>query len=292
MSYPNAATSDLSAVANGTINGLAGEVIVPAHNCASGIITVSGTFEGVLEVVGSLTSGGPEGGRLLFQSGVGSIGTNKIAGYGSAVNREYRFVDGGEYVKVRAVSWVSGSVDVRISVSPAPTVGFVIGPVHGSFEGAQRAGRAYSVGTSVQAVSATNYLKYRFANPANSGKRYFVTERWFTNDQSSGDANIESGFFPTYATDLPASTSVTPNNLLPSGGASDAVFQWNVNTNTLGTPALGQVLPVDGVLFNITIMRIVDPGQSFAYQMGGAGGGLNNAARLAATLIWYEEDLQ
>ncbi|MBY6005375.1 hypothetical protein KUV62_15730 [Salipiger bermudensis] len=277
---------------SGTIDALNETVELDINNCASGIITVTGTFTGTLTVTGLATSTSTaEGGRLLFQSGVGSIGTNQIVGTGSAVSREYRFVAGGSVAKVEATAWTSGSVDIEIVAHAAPNTVFVIGPVHDAFEEAQRAGRAYSVGTSTQSVTASNYLQARFQNDS-TDKRYFLTQRLISNNRASGQTNLELEFFPTYSTALTGGTSVTPNNLKPGAASSAADFEYAVNGTSLGTPALGQILPVDGVQFRIDVNRIIEPGQSFAYQIGGAGGSLSNAARVALTLIWYEEDLQ
>lgn len=276
----------------GTIAANGDEVVLYAPNCGSATVTVEGEFEGEILSVGANALGGPEGGRLLFQSGVGSIGTNVATGYGDEVSREYRILSGGDYIIMRGQNWMSGSVDVRIHAQHSPNIVFVNGPVHDSFEEAQRAGRAYSVGTGVQSVTSTNFLQMRFENPSGSGRRYFITQRLFSNNRASGSTNLELGFFPTYSTPLSGATTVPGNNLRPGSPASSVDFEWVVDNTSLGTPALGQILPVNGNQFKIDVARIVEPGQSFAYQIGGAGGGLNNAARIAAAFIWLEEGLQ
>lgn len=294
MSYPNGmmGAPALYDSKPQTISADGGEVWLHAPGCAGGVITVEGTFSGTLSLVGAIERGAAEGPRLLFQSGVGSIGRNYVVGYGAAVDREYRFIDGANWLCLRASNWVSGSVTVRIVATHSPAAMFSIGPVRTTFEEAERAGRAYSVGTGTLGVTGSNYLQWRMENPSGSGKRYYITERWFSNDRASGQENLETEFYPTYATPLDGATTRTPNNLLPSGPASDAVFEYVVDNTTLGTAALGQVLPVDGVILKIEVDRVLEPGQSFAYQIGGAGGSLSNAARIASTVIWYEEDLQ
>ena len=276
----------------GTLSASGQTVILYAPNCASATITVDGTFEGAITLTGANVEGGTEGERLLFQSGVGSIGTNRIVGLGQAISREYRILAGGDYIIARASDWTSGSASVRIYAQEAPNIVFINGPVHNTCEEAQRAGRAYSVGTGVASVTSSNFLQARFQNDSDSPRVCFITQRIFTNNRASGATNLELGFFPTYATPLAGATVVAPNNLRPGGNGSSVTFEHRTSTSSLGTPVLGQILPVDGVAFTIEVVRIVSPGQSFAYQIGGAGGGLNNAARIAMAFIWFEEDLQ
>lgn len=278
--------------ASETISGDGDEIVLYAPNSASYLITVEGSFEGSISSKGAAVYPGPEGSRLLFQSGVGGIGVVEIRGYGDAVSREYRAVAGGDYIILRASSWVSGSANVRIHAQTSQNIVFVNGPVHNTFEDVQRAGRAYSAGTSVQSVTADSFLQYRFENPIDSNKLYFVEKRIFSNNRSAGQGNLELSFFPTYSAPLPGASAVTPNNLRPGGASSSALFEWVVSSTSLGIAPLGQILPTGGALFTLTISRILEPGQSFAYEVGGAGGGLNNAARVASTIIWFEEDRQ
>lgn len=286
-------TAPFTRQTGGTLAGDGDTVILYSPNSASATVTVEGTFLGDISLTGSILNNGEvEGGRLLFESGVGSIGSNVVVGRGNEIAREYRILCGGDYIIARASNWESGSASVRIHAQEAPNIVFINGPVHSTFEEAQRAGRSYSVGTGVQSVTTSNFLQYRFFNNTNNLRRCFVTDRIFTNNRPSGSVNLELGFFPEYATALAGATDVTPNNLKPGGAAAAAEFQWRVNGTSLGTPALGQILPLEGVSFDIQINRILEPGDSFAYQIGGAGGSLNNAARISASVIWFEETWQ
>lgn len=267
------------------------EISVDVQGMASATVSVKGTFAGTIRFVGANNISAARGGRILFQSGVGSTGKNAVD-FDGTFEREYRVVAGGERLIIVAENWVSGEAEIDVYATEDASLVFINGPVRTTFEEEQNKGRSYSVGTSTQAVTTGNYLQFRFENPSDSGKRYRVTERWFANDQASGAENLETEFFPEYATPLTGATVVTPNNLNPSFNGSDAVFEWLVDSTTLGTPALGQVLPNDGIMFKIQVPRILNPGQSFAYQIGGAGSSVNNAARVAVTFVWYEEDLQ
>lgn len=264
------------------------ELVLDCQGAASAVVSVVGEFEGEIVCLGKAGPNAAEGGRLLFQSGVGSLGTNVISADG-AISKEYRLVAGGGFLVLRAQNWVSGSAVVMVATTDPASIVFVNGPVHSALDEATRAGRAYSVGSGVQSVSTSNYLQVRFANPIGSGKRCYVVNRNFSNNRASGSVNLEAGLFPVNPATI-SGTAVTPNNLLPGGDASASTFEWLVDTNSLGTPAVARILPVDGVQDNIEILRLVNPGQSFAYQIQGAGVALASQARISFGMVWYEED--
>lgn len=275
----------------GTLSASGDVVGLYCPNTASVIITIDGTFEGRVTATGAIESGATEGARLLTKSGSGSTGLNYVAGDGTERHTEYSAVSGGDYFFLRASDWVSGSAEVAIYSQEAQNITLISGPVHTTFEEARRAGRAYSAGTSVQSVSSGDWLQYRFLNPVGSGVRCFVHLRFFSNSQEPGDGVLEYGFFPDDPGALSGATDVTPNNLKRGGDASLVEFEWVTSGTSLGDAPLGNLLPQGGLPFVLEVAREVDPGQAFAYQIGGDGNN-QNAARINASVVWYQEDLQ
>lgn len=259
---------------------------------ASAVISVSGTFIGTLTVTGSndatTTGASTNGGRLLFKSGIGSLGTNQIVNAGVAINNEYRILTGGKSIKVTMSAYTSGTATIKIVPSINPSLTFINGPVHDAMEEAIRAGRAFSVGTGVQAAAIGTYLKSRFANPSNSGVNCFVTLRSFTNNATGGTLPELQIF-----TSVPAMTSptaVTPSNLKNGAASSVVDFSWKMEATILGgTAGAGLIVPNSGVPRDINTVRLVQPGESFGYVLGGAGGILTSALRGSMVFTWYEE---
>jgi hypothetical protein len=286
-------TSAPEFLTTGTISANGESVTLNINSVSSALITVSGTYNGTLSVTGKITDESTiEGGRKLFQSNVGSIGGNTIINDGT-VNKatEYRIVAGGSQIVVKATAWTTGSVDIVIRGERASHLTFVNGPIHTALEEAQRQGRAFSVSTNVQPVTANNYFKSRFENPSGSGKRCFVVNRLFSNNRASGAVNLEAQLYVN-DNQLATPTTVTPNNLHPGLNISSAVvFTWNASSTDLGGAAFSRILPVNGALDSIDITRIVDPGQSFTYQIRGAGNSIQNAVRTSVAMIWFEEDV-
>jgi hypothetical protein len=117
--------------ATGTIDALNEMIELDCPGSSSAVVSVTGTFDGVLTVTGSgetVQQDGTQGGRLVFKSGVGSIGENKIRNEGDSIDTEYRIVTGGKSVRVKATEWSSGSCVVRITASPNPSIIFINGP--------------------------------------------------------------------------------------------------------------------------------------------------------------------
>lgn len=274
----------------GTISALNDTVEMNCQGASSAVIDIKGTFNGVLEVVGSgeviEVADRSQGGRLVFKTGVGSLGENKIRNNGEAIDAEYRVVAGGRSLTVKAIEWTSGSCEVKIITSKSASIVFINGPVHNALEEAIRSGRAYSVGTGNVSLS-NQTLNMIFSNPSDSNVNCFVARRRFSNDRTSNQDMIQTGLVTTFS-DLTGATQVTPNNLKTGGGVSVVDFEYKIDSSPLGTPVIETPLPLNGVPFADSEIRLVQPGQKFAYTIEGLGGG-NNTSNVAATFIWYEE---
>lgn len=279
---------------SGTIGALNGTVDLDCPGAQSAVIAISGTFNGTLTALGSgdlsAVSSGIWGGRLLFKSGVGSLGTNTVTGDGSvAMANEYRVVVGGRALRLKMTAYTSGTATIRITASAGSSITFANGPTHNALEEATRAGRAFSVSTSIQSVAAGNYLNTRFSNPAGSGKNCFVVIRRFDNNYTQ----VSEYYGVANPVALTSPTTVTPSNLDTGGVASVVTFTWNMGTTRLdSSPTTAS--PVGGVISmgssaTIETARLIRPGQSFGHYIGGSGGGLGATARLGVTLNWYEE---
>jgi predicted secreted protein len=277
----------------GTINSLNGTVELDAPGSSSAIISVSGTFVGSLTFTGSgatVAENGIQGGRLAFKSGVGSLGTNVIDIKGTSVNNEYRIVTGGKSIRVKMTSYTSGTATVKITASAEASTVFINGPVHDAFEEAVRAGRAFSAGTGFQAITGSNYLKYRFANPANSGVNAFVTIRRTVTATTTEFLNSQLVINPSAIT---TPTVVTPSNLKTGGVSSLIEFTTKLEATALtgGIITGGLPIPLNGIPLNIEVIRLVQPGEVFGYQIQGAGGPLSQSVSCGVAVIWYEENI-
>ncbi|WP_156340138.1 hypothetical protein [Nonlabens sp. YIK11] len=274
---------------SGSISALNGTVTLNAPGSASAVIGVSGTFIGKLKVVGSgdtIESNGVQGGRLLFRSGVGSTGSNETIRDNNSPDTEFRIVTGGRSITVEMIEYTSGTAEVKITASATSSTVFINGPVHSSMEEAVRNGRAFSVGTGSQSVGSGNIIKSTFFNPPTSGVNAFVTLRQFTNNSTSTPQQVNFYVSPTEL----ASGDVTPNNLKTGGVTSAIRFRTLTNATSLGTPTLSQVLPINGIEKSIEVLRMVQPGEIFGYQLSGVGNGsLLNTLQMSMTFIWYEE---
>lgn len=155
------------------------------------------------------------------------------------------------------------------------------------FGSAVRDGRAFSVGTGTVAVTNSNYMKYKFKNPTNSGKNAFVVVRQFTTDATTSLPELHFFVNPD---DLISPSIKTSNNMNTGGGTS--IMDFTVKTEATpfaGTPNISYPLPINGIQKELLVVRLVKAGESFGYEFAGAGGGVNNALRAASTIFWYEE---
>jgi hypothetical protein len=275
---------------SGTISALDGAVELDAPGSASAIIAIMGTFVGVLTFTGSgatVAEDGTQGNRIVLKSGVGSTGTNTVKHTGTSVDNEYRIATGGKSIRVKMTAYTSGTATVRITASAEPSTIFVNGPVHTSFEEAVRDGRAFSAGTGFQSIATTNYLKYRFSNPSDSGVNAFVTIRRTVTATTSAFLNSQLVISPDAMT---TPTAVTPANLRTGGVTSDIDFTFKNDAAALsgGTLTGGLPIPLNGIPLNIDTVRLVQPGEVFGYQIQGAGT-LAQPVSCAVAVIWHEE---
>lgn len=285
----------------GVINDQSSEVVLNMENCSGGIISIDGTFNGCLEVVGAATiTDTVQGGRLLFQAGVGSIGTNRIRSDGTTpFKREFRLVLGGNVVRVRkcAGEWISGSVTVRILAQQHPNVMFIAGPVHGSQEEATRDKRAFTSSAGPVEVLAQQALYVEFINPAGSAKNVFITRRLFGNDQLPTAVPFLQ--YRAYINPPAVMTNLSPiANFFIGGIAPLTTLRWQVapapglagalNMGTIG--GSGEVLP-NGRPYARETTAVLPPNYSLGFVVGGAGQNLNQAVRLSVTFEWFEEDI-
>jgi len=277
----------------GTISALNGMVELDCDGSASAVISVSGTFIGSLTFTGSestVAESGIQGGRLAFKSGVGSLGENVVKFTATTGNTEYRIVTGGKSVRVKATSYTSGTSTIKILATQNASTVFINGPVHNTFEEAIRGGRAFSAGTGVQSLSGSNYLKYRFSNPSDSGVNCFVTLRKTVTATTTTFLTSQLVISPSAIT---SPTTVTPSNLKTGGVASVVSFTHKNEATALtgGTLVGGLPIPLNAISLDIDVIRLVQPGEVFGYQIQAGGGGLGSAIQTGMSVIWFEETI-
>lgn len=285
-------TSAFTRYTTGTISGDGDVVALYCPNSSAITVDVQGTFDGRIAATGAFEIGGPEGGRILFQSGVGSTAINFVDGGGVARAAEYRAVGGGEYFIIRGSNWVSGSVTITIYAQEAQSITFINGPVHTAQEQAVRAGQAFVASTGVQDVEAGNVIVMTFENPAGSGVNVHLRNRLFGNNRGPTSTNLE---YTAYASPsfVPANTE-NGINLRGAVPFSTSIFRWEVRSQIGlvigGTEGSGEVLP-NGTTYSRPLEVMILPGRSVGFVINGAGNNLANAARVSMTLEWYEEDI-
>ena len=275
---------------SGVIAGDGESIVFYSPNSASATITVEGTFDGVLNVTGAITDGGVEGERILFRSGIGSLGQSKITGAAGTVPREYRIVCGGDYVIIRGSSWASGSASVHIHTQEAPNMVFANGPIHGPSLEAVRAERGFIASTGPQSVTAGNVLVTTVQNPADSGVNLFLTDRIFGNSSGPTATNLEYAAYanPTY---LP---TVTGSGFNRKRGFPVSTSSFNYEVRSIagldmgGTLGTGAILP-NGFPYDLQFEFILPPGNGLGFVISGAGQNVGQAVRVSIGLIWYEE---
>lgn len=276
---------------SGTIDGPNQEVTLQCPGAAGAIVTFNGTFTGTLVSVGGTSS--IDGGRFLFKSGVGSVGTNKIEGDGTLLSREYRIIAGGDRYSIKSDGVFTGSVNIEIISSNSTNTVFGNGPFHNSFEEAIRDGRGFLTTTGIQPVSAGNIIACKLFNPSNSGVNIFIKNRLFGNNVAGTAPNLE---YVAYSNPTITTLSNINNGInLKSGSiVSAAEFSWDVddsaNITMGGIQGSGEVLP-RGESYSRPLDFMMTPGNSVGYTIDGAGNNLTQAARLSIVLEWYEETI-
>jgi hypothetical protein len=132
-----------------------------------------------------------------------------------------------------------------------------------------------------------------FENPSDSGVNCFVTLRRFSNDRAATANMLQAGLVLTYDA-ITGGTTVTPNNLRTGGVASNIDFTYKVDSATLqsgggdATAVLETPLALNGIPTQIDVLRLVQPGEKFAYTIEGLGGG-SGSSIVAFAAVWYEE---
>lgn len=277
--------SNTLAAANGTVT-------VPAAGSASALVSIAGTFTGTITLQGS-TDGITWGNRLLFKSGVGSLGTASMTNAGTAIANEYRIVSGGLYIRALAGSTWSGSATVSIFASQDASTAFVNGPVHTAQEEAARAGRAFAASTPVVAAASGNFLNSYINNPSGSNVNLFVYKVTHGTDSTTTILQYNRiGGLSNAATAAP--TAITPANANIGGAASNATLAYGMNATALAGTIIGTVgfIPINGIPADLPLTPTrVAPGQSFGYRISGVGGGLftGTPPNMKTSYFYYEE---
>lgn len=158
----------------------------------------------------------------------------------------------------------------------------------GKLEQCIERGCAFSVGTPLLPVRRNEYFKYWLSNPAGSGKRLYVTLRGFSNNRRINQSHLVRDLVINPTADG-GGQSVAFNPLDGfSAGMAVGSFGYAIGGAFPEVPALSRNFQ-SGTTINITVPRIVLPGQSFGYQIAGRGNG-NNAVRCSATIVLIVED--
>lgn len=185
----------------------------------------------------------------------------------------------------------SGPTEVR-PVVIFDTLGNPVAPAgQSSVEAATREGRACLSSTPTQAAATGDRLFTILRNPADSGRRVFLYNRIFGNNQAPADANIEYRAHVNPTADL-ANDLVSANAIIGSAPCA-AVFEYEVGSEvdvTMGgVEATGEQLP-NGTPYSRPVLVILEPGFSVGFSIRGAGNqNLSNAVTLSLILEWWEE---
>lgn len=151
-------------------------------------------------------------------------------------------------------------------------------------------GFGYSVSSAVVAVSTNNYLIVELANPAGSGVNFVMSSRVLSSNITSGNAPLEYARYASTAVlnATPAPTPVTVNNRIAGGAPTTATFRYQMGpTLPTGVVTSQGFVPTGGEEKRIKDIVIIPPGGKLIYALGGSGGGLAAAARIAVTFLYY-----
>lgn len=256
---------------------------------ASAVFHLTGNFTGTIRAVGRASPDGPlTGRRILFIAGFSTVGDNTLELSG-AVDTEWFTPVLGSSVGLEIVSYVSGELMIYASASEGGAINYIDGSVQNSEELAVRAGRAFVGRTGIVSVQSAQKLKAKLTNPADSGRILFLNKRIFGNGQPDNSSVLEYRVFAN-PTNVLANT-VTPVARRVGSGTSSALFTWaNTDANLDGTEGTGGFLPPSRDT-TLDLLAMILPGNSVGFSIQGAGGNLQNSARLAINLYWYEENI-
>lgn len=280
----------------GLLDSLNSEYWIDCPDTSSAIIKVIGNFNGVISVEDSglpsdqAASTGVLGGRIVFKSGVGSLGENKIRNDGTEILNEYRIVTGGQSIRLKMTEWISGYAFVRVFASHNPSLLFINGPVHSAEEEATRARRAYVASTGAQSISTTQTLYTILKNPANSGINLFLTERIFGTNQKTNDVPI---YYQAWGNPTAVlSNNSTPINRFLGGVGSNVSFTYQIATTGSiamgGTIGSGEPIPLGGIVRERKFQVIVPPNTSLGFAITGTNVASGSMTAFC-NLQWYEE---
>ena len=275
----------------GTLTTLGDTVSIPCTGTASAVISIKGTFTGKITVYGTAAdSVSAEGGRLAFLSGVGSLGTNVLANNGRVWDKEFRCVTGGSFLRIEATEWSSGSAEISISVSNAPSIVFINGPVHSAEEEAVRGGRAFLTGLASVALTSSQDLHLILRNPNTSTSSMYLTERLFSSISQEPLEYIAS----TNPTNVLTQTGITGNRKF---GGPDSAVEFTYQVATAGAIVLNggagssEPIPSDGTVRERKFLFVIPPNTALGFTIRGAGNNLAQSSRVWSTFQWFEEDL-
>lgn len=164
------------------------------------------------------------------------------------------------------------------------------GPVHTAEEEAVRTGRGFLASTGFVSVPAGSYLNFVLSNPSGSGKNVFVTLRKFV-QSTAGILTYQGRSNPTA---ISGGTAVTPSqrrNDLSTASVASFTYQSATQNISTGTAGPTGMIPASGIDEAITSLRVISPGTSMGYSIGGAGGGLAAQAGIAVDIVWFEESI-
>lgn len=280
---------------DGTLSALNDIVYLDCPGTSGAVISLSGNFSGIITVTGSsklYNEATVFGGRLLFKSGVGSLGVNFVEEDGTDGGKEYRIITNGKSIKIQATAYNSGTANITITASINTGVNFINGPVHSAFEQAVRNSRGFLDSTGVTPVQAGNVLACILTNPIDSGVNLFLVNRLFSNNALLTDSNLEYLAYGNPTAVL--ATQRTGINLKSGGVTSLAIFKYEalpiIDLVMGGIIGTGEVLP-NGQPYSRPVDFVLPPGGSVGFTIDGEGQNLSKAVRMSIVLEWYEESV-
>ena len=279
-----------------TLNGPNQSAILPCPGAASVLIELSGTFTGSIVSANSadqsLSVVSP---ARLWMSGVGSLGKSTITGTGAAQTAEYRAVAGGSLYLLTTSADFAGSATVTMFATQAGPISFVHGAVHDSDEEALRAGRSFTLGTGIATVASGNSLVLYISNPAGSGVRLFIQDRYFTASRADTLAPVGPPFFGLKDPTSAPTSAVTVASRGDGSVTCPAIARFNV-VNAANLAALGGTITAGNLTgggnFNLALERTLEPGKAFAnYMTNTSSGGLGGAFDMLMAIAFgiYQE---
>lgn len=287
----------------GTLAGTSDRFLLDVTGLASAMIHIQGTGVMTLKFGGTADLDGVgSGGRRLWKSGTGSLGTSIISVDGSTtpVDSEYRVILGGSFLSIDVTSYTSGSIAVSVLADANSPIAFIGGPVTTPEEDSALGGRLFNVSTGFIAINSNQYLNCVFENPASSRKVAIIRGRRFGMSANGLYGGIST---PTTATFDSLTGSAAPvvvpiANARTGGVASTMTFKYNASATRIDSspsntnPSGGFIQAYQDSTLNF--LRVVPPGFRFGNFIGGPavnglGGTMSGVASI--TYYWIEQDV-